>query len=116
MVKVKAPKTGSKSANPQQKASTTAHLLETTAHQAAHTQRHLVALKKNKGKAKALDQEHAETHMNGTIEHVQKLMKHVQANYPSEGKELGKLQDTVARSDVGQRVKDAHQSIKKSKQ
>lgn len=109
----KAPKTGQKSANNLQKASTTAHLLETTAHQAAHTQRHLLALRKSKGKAKALDQEHAETHMNGTIEHVQKLMQHVQSNYPTEGKELTNLQDTVARSDIGSRVKAAHQAIKK---
>ena len=108
-----APKTGEKSANPQQKSATTAHLLETTAHQAAHTQRHLLSLKKSKGKAKALDQEHAETHMGGTIEHIQKLMTHIKSNYPSEGKELGKLQDTVARSDVGARVKAAHQAVKK---
>lgn len=111
----KAPKTGEKSANSQQKAATTAHLLETTAHQAAHTQRHLASLRKSNGKAKALDLDHADTHMGGTIEHVQKLMKHIQTNYPTEGKELGKLQDTVARSDIGQRVKDAHQSVKKTK-
>ena len=106
------PKTGDKSVNSQQKSATTAHLLETTGHQAAHTQRHLLALRKSKGKARALDQEHAETHMAGTIEHTQKLMAHIKSNYPSEGKELGKLQDTVARSDVGARVKDAHKAVK----
>ncbi len=107
-----APKTGDKSANPQQKAATTAHLIETTAHHAAHSKRHLVALKKAKGKAALLDHEHAMTHMNGTIEHVQKLMKHVKSNYPKENKELGNLQDTVARSDIGQKVKAAHQKVK----
>lgn len=110
-----APKTGEKSASPQQKASTTAHLVETTAHQLAHTKRHMVAMKTSKGKAQALDYDHASTHLDGSIEHVQKLVKHIQSNYPSEGKELGKLQDSVARSDVGQRVKDAHQAIKKGK-
>lgn len=113
MIKGSAPKTGDKSASALQKASTTAHLIETTSHQAAHTKRHLVALKKSKGKAAALDHDHAMTHMDGTIEHVQKLMQHVQSNYPSESKELGKLQDTVARSDVGKRVKAAHAAIKK---
>ena len=112
---VKAPKTGQKSASSVQKAATTAHLLETTSHQAAHTQRHLASLRKSKGKAKALDLDHADTHMAGTIEHVQKLMAHVKSNYPTEGKELTKLQDSVARSDVGQRVKDAHKAVKGKK-
>lgn len=114
-MKTKAPKTGEKSANAAQKAATTAHLLETTAHQAAHTKRHLLSMRKSKGKAKALDQDHAETHMDGTIEYVQKLMKHVQANYPSEGKELSNLENTVARSDIGAKVKAAHQKVKGKK-
>ncbi len=114
-MKVKAPKTGEKSATPAQKASTTAHLLETTAHQLAHAKRHQVSGRKTKGKAKVLDEDHLETHLDGGIEHVQKLAKHLKANYPAEGKELGKLQDTVARSDVGQRIKDAHQVIKRKK-
>lgn len=115
MVKPNTLKTGDKSVTSEQKSATTAHLIETAAHHAAHSQRHLLALRKSKGKAAALDQEHAETHMNGTIDHVQKLMAHVQSNYPAESKELGKLQDTVARSDIGAKVKSAHQEIKKKK-
>lgn len=111
-----APKTGDKSASPAQKAATTAHLLETTAHQLAHTKRHLVSLRKSKNaRAKALDMDHADTHMDGGIEHVQKLMSHMKANYPAEGKELDNLQNTVARSDIGKRVQNAHKAIKKLK-
>jgi hypothetical protein len=72
-------------------------------------------MRTSKGRAAVLDQEHAETHMNGTIEHVQKLMTHVKSNYPAEGKELGNLQDTVARSDIGAKVKSAHQEMKRKK-
>lgn len=113
-MKSSTPRTGDKSPTAIHKAATTAHLLETTAHQLAHSKRHLDSLGKkgNTPKGKALDYEHLQTHLKGGIEHVQKLMGHIQSNYPSEGKELGKLQDTVARSDIGQRVKAAHGKVK----
>lgn len=88
-----------KSPGQSQKAATTAHLIETTAHQLAHTKRHFDQLKKDKTNGqKKLDYEHAATHLNGGIEHVQKLLVHLKSNYPKEGKELSMLENTVAQS------------------
>lgn len=88
-----------KSKNAYQKIATTAHLLETTAHHLAHTKRHLDSTKKDKtSKERKFDQEHLETHLNGAIEHVQKLMVHFKSNYPREGRELKTLENTIAHS------------------
>ncbi len=88
-----------KSPGQQQKVATTAHLIETTAHQLAHTKVHLDQLKKDKSsKQKKLDYDHAYTHLNGSIEHVQKLLVHLKSNYPKEGKALSQLENTVAQS------------------
>lgn len=112
----KAPKTGDKSANPKQKAATTAHLLETTAHQLAHSQRHLESLKTSKGSAKQLDMEHLDTHLKGGVEHVQKLMSHVKSNYPAEGKELKNLEVSVAHANpVTQKIHEAHMKVRTNK-
>lgn len=105
-----------KSTSNKDKIATTAHLIETTGHHLSHTSRHVDQLAKSKTKAQRnFNLEHIKTHLDGGIEHVQKLMKHMQSNYPAEGKELGKLQDTVARSDIGQKVKAAHQANKRKK-
>lgn len=110
----KVPKTGDKSANPKQKAATTAHLIETTAHQLAHAKRHIDSMKTSKGAANKLDLEHADTHVDGGIEHVQKLMKHVKSNYPAEAGELGNLEKTVAHANpVTQRIHEAHMKGKR---
>lgn len=111
---MKAPKTGEKSANPKQKASTTAHLLETTAHQLAHTIRHHESEKSSKGSAKLLDHEHEGTHLYGADEHVQKLLAHIKANYPAESAELKKLETSVAHANpVTQRIHEANMKRKK---
>ena len=112
---VKAPKTGDKSASPKQRASTTAHLMETTAHQLAHTISHLKPLKKKlKDPEAMLDWEHAMTHLKGGIEHNDKLMHHMDSNYPKEARELRSLQSSVSRSDVGETVKSAADIVRKN--
>ena len=115
----KAPKTGDKSADPKQKAATTAHLLNTAAHQIAHVKRHMVSMKRTKGRAQTLDYEHAMTHLDGGIEHVQKVINHVKSNYPAEGKEMAALESTIpttsTQTNVMQKVHAAHQAVKRGK-
>ncbi len=104
---------GKKSTSVQDKHNTTAHLIETTGHHLAHSSRHLDQLKKSKSKAQRdFNHEHLDTHLKGGIEHVQKLMNHVKTNYPEVGKELGKLEGTVPRSAVMQRI---HSAVKRNK-
>jgi len=90
---------GNKSTSHQDKVNTTSHLIETAAHHLAHTKRHAVQLAKSKTKKERdFNHEHLTTHLNGAIEHVGKIMGHVKANYPSEAKELSRLEKTVPRS------------------
>ena len=35
--------------------------------------------------------EHARTHLDGALEHAAKLTRHLQSNYPEEGKRLAEL-------------------------
>lgn len=101
-----------KSTSNKDRTATTAHLVETTAHHLSHTMRHAEQLKKSKTKAQRdFNQEHMDTHLKGGIEHVHKLMNHLQTNYPAEGKELQKLQDTVPT--IGDRVRAVHKQVKK---
>lgn len=97
-----------KSTSPQDRVNTTAHLIETTAHHLGHTKRHAEKLHTAKSKPERdFNQAHLDTHLDGGIEHIQKLMDHVKNNYPAEGKELSKLENTVPRSAVKQRIHDA---------
>ena len=114
MAKSKAPKTGDKSPSRTAKVNTTAHLINTAGHHLAHTQRHLKKLVKGGGTSKeqALDKDHAMTHLNGGLEHVQKLMSHMKSNYPAEGSELQHLEDTIP---LSTRVQQAHQAAKRRK-
>lgn len=111
----KAPKTGEKSVSRKQRASTTAHLTETTAHQLAHTVRHMKALKGHmRTPEEQLDWEHGMTHLKGAIEHNEKLMHHMDSNYPMEAKELRSLQNSVSRSDVKETVRSAADIVRKN--
>lgn len=89
-----------KAHTPSDKINTTAHLIETTSHHLAHTKRHEVQLKKAEGKSRDFNHEHMTTHLDGAIEHNQKLINHINANYPKEARELRDLEGTVARTTV----------------
>lgn len=103
-----------KSTSNKDKVASTAHLVETTAHHLSHTLMHAQQLKKSKTKAQRdFNQEHMDTHLKGGIEHVGKLMNHLQSNYPAESKELTKLQSAIPT--VGDRVKAVHKKIKSTK-
>ena len=109
---VKAPKTGDKSPSKAHKAFTTAHLLNTIGTQLGHTKRHHKQLGKDKNaKSKALDYDHAETHLDGGIEHTQKLMDHIKSNYPKEAAELKNLQSDTPT--LKERIHQAHARVKK---
>lgn len=97
---VRAPKTGDKSPSSHHKATTLAHLLHTAANQLGHTKTHHVSMGKpsNSPKGKQLDYEHSGTHLDGGIEHIQKAIDHVRANYPAEARELKKLEKAIPTS------------------
>jgi hypothetical protein len=109
----KSPKTGEKSPGPQHKTSTTAHLLETAGHHLGHADRHFTKLSTDKtAKQKALDYDHGTTHLRGGIEHIQKLIDHVKSNYPSEAKELAKLEENMPGYTSGVKGR-IHEAVKK---
>jgi hypothetical protein len=89
----------------QDKVNTTAHLLQTTGNHLSHTHRHAVAEGKSiTDEAGKFNHEHMMTHLEGAIEHVQKLTDHLNANYPKEAKELKTLEQTVPRTDEPTRI------------
>lgn len=82
-----------KSTSPTDKVNSLAHLVETTGHHLGHTQRHSVQLRNSRTpEERTFNHDHLDTHLNGAIEHVQKIMEHLKDNYPKEASELGKLQ------------------------
>lgn len=108
------PKTGEKSPSHADKVRTTAHLIATVGNELGHTTRHIKTLDGSKTpKQKALNQSHAEKHLKSAVEHTQKLMDHLTSNYPAEGKELSKLEDTIARPTVKQRIQSARKKVEK---
>lgn len=96
------------STSQQDKINTTAHLIETTGHHLAHTKRHSVALRNSTTKAERdFNHDHLDTHLNGAIEHVQKIMDHMKTNYPAIGKELDTLEATIPMSERERVLKKA---------
>ena len=84
----------------QDKVNTTAHLVQTIGNHLSHTHRHFQQMLKSQTKAQRdFNADHANTHLNGAIEHVQKLTDHLATNYPKESKELKTLEQTVPRTD-----------------
>jgi len=111
---MKAPKTGDKSPTKAHKAFTTAHLINTISTQLGHTKRHYKQLGKDKNaKAKALDYNHTGSHLDGGVEHAQKLIDHIKTNYPAEAKEFAKLQEDTPKMDLSKRISAAHRAVKK---
>lgn len=112
---MKSPKTGDKSPGKAEKVNTTAHLLETAGHHISHAHEHLKVLNKPQSpKQRALNHDHAMTHLKGGIEHVQKLVDHIQSNYPAEAKAYNSLKESQPQS-LKARLKDAHDNILKGK-
>ncbi len=112
---MKASKTGDKSPGNPEKVSTTAHLLETAGHHISHAHEHLKTLSKPQSpKQRALNQEHALTHIKGGVEHVQKLVDHIQSNYPAEAKAYNSLKESQPQS-LKARLHQAHDNILKGK-
>jgi len=104
-----------KALNGQQKMATFAHLLDSVAHNIAHSQRHAESASGDRSAAEAgFDMEHLHTHLDASLEHAVKLAKHVRDNYPAEWKYLAKLQDDrlpgAARS-AGMRVGDRERNL-----
>jgi GNAT superfamily N-acetyltransferase len=81
-----------KSVSSTAKAASFAHLLQSIAYDASHTQRHSKAMLADTDETCwQFDADHAEKHMHGTAGHVHKLAELIHDNYPAEEKWLGKL-------------------------
>jgi hypothetical protein len=79
------------------RAATAAHLIETVLHQLTHAKRHAdQMLKPDPMLVWKFNADHAQNHLKGAQEHIDKLSEHVVENYPGEGRWLRllkKLQD-----------------------
>lgn len=105
-----------KSTSSQDKVNSLAHLVQTTGNHLSHTHRHFLQLKQSvSGEAGKFNYEHAQTHLEGAIEHVQKIVDHLNTNYPKEAQELKELEQTVPRTDEKSRVVKKMAGIMKNK-
>jgi predicted ABC-type ATPase len=78
------------------KTATTAHLVQTTCNHLAHTIRHVTAMGEDPAEAVwDFNAEHARTHLDGALEHVGKLTRHLEDNYPAEAGFLAGLGTAV---------------------
>jgi hypothetical protein len=80
----------------QDKVGTLAHLVNTAGHHISHALRHAEALKRSvTPQQREFNLDHLITHANGAAEHIQKIMNHLNDNYPAEAQELAKLEATI---------------------
>jgi hypothetical protein len=78
------------------KTATTAHLVQTTCNHLAHTIRHVTAMGEDPDPdVWGFNAEHARTHLDGALEHVGKLTRHLEDNYPAEAGFLAGLGTAV---------------------
>ena len=83
-----------RSVSDQAKTATTAHLTQTVCNHLGHTIEHVKAMGDDpEPEVRKFNGEHARTHMDGAIEHVGKLTRHLRSNYPAEAKHLAELAD-----------------------
>jgi len=81
------------SVNPEAKAASFAHLLQTIKYDGAHARRHSIAMLTGTDEAAwKFDADHAEKHMRGAREHASKLAEHLSDNYPREAELLKGLE------------------------
>jgi hypothetical protein len=81
----------------QAKTATTAHLVQTTCNHLGHTIEHVRALGDDKTpEVQDFNADHARTHLDGAIEHVGKLTRHLADNYPAEAGHLDALRKAAA--------------------
>ena len=78
------------------KTATTAHLTQTICNHLAHTIRHVAAMGEDPEPAVwGFNAEHARTHLDGALEHVGKITRHLRSNYPAEAGFLAGLGSAV---------------------
>jgi hypothetical protein len=81
-----------KSVSTDAKVATFAHLLQTLLYHLAHAKRHAeLMLDPDPDAVWRFNYDHAHTHLKGAVEHVYKLVLHVEDNYPEETRWLGDL-------------------------
>ena len=81
-----------RSVSDQAKTATTGHLVQTVCNHLGHTIAHVKAMGDDpEPKVREFNWQHARTHMDGAIEHVGKLTRHLRDNYPAEGRHLAEL-------------------------
>jgi hypothetical protein len=80
------------SVSDQAKTATTGHLVQTICNHLGHTIEHTKAMQDDPDpKVRSFNADHARTHLDGALEHVGKLTRHLQSNYPAEAKHLAEL-------------------------
>jgi hypothetical protein len=90
-----------KSVSEDAKTATTAHLTQTICNHLAHTMRHVAAMGDDPDPdVWGFNADHARTHLDGAVEHVGKLARHLTDNYPAEAGFLAGL-GTVAAQEAG---------------
>lgn len=85
-------------------AATTAHLIQTSGHELGHVAAHVAQAQKSKTKkAVAFNLEHADRHVKGAQQHIQKVIDHIMGNYPTIGKQMTKLEQATPQPPGGLR-------------
>jgi len=85
------------SVSDQARTATTGHLVQTICNHLGHTIEHVKAMQDDPDpKVRGFNGEHARTHMDGALEHVGKLTRHLRDNYPAEAKWLAGLRETAS--------------------
>jgi hypothetical protein len=80
------------SVSEQAKTATTGHLVQTICNHLGHTIAHVKAMGDDpEPKVREFNWQHGRTHLDGALEHAAKLTRHLQSNYPEEGKRLAGL-------------------------
>ena len=93
------------SVSDQAKTATTGHLVQTVCNHLGHTIAHVKAMGDDpEPKVREFNGEHARTHMDGAIEHVGKLTKHLRDNYPEEARHLAELRSLAAQAEVPESI------------
>ena len=81
-----------RSVSDQAKTATTAHLTQTICNHLGHTIEHVKAMGDDPDpEVREFNADHARTHLDGAIEHVGKLTRHLRSNYPAEAGHLADL-------------------------
>jgi hypothetical protein len=89
--------------SPGTKAATTAHLTETTLHEATHGVRHAKEMQTPEPRdVWEFNADHAKKHLSGAMEHAEKLAAHFRDNYAEEAKWLQKLGEMPLAGEDGQ--------------